>query len=119
MVKDQKVGAGLLRLLDLNVTLSNADLYQNPELLQEITPNIGRDVGTLAVASYYSAQSKTVLQFARFKVATGPTIEIHGERIEEFFSDQPRTQRRFGETEFELWSKVGDGVDQEGGISWG
>ena len=22
-------------------------------------------------------------------------------------------------TELELWSKVGDGVDQEGGISWG
>ncbi len=25
----------------------------------------------------------------------------------------------FGRLSSELWSKVGDGVDQEGGISWG
>jgi hypothetical protein len=48
-------------------------------------------------------------------LATIPGLElaVPAEKVRDLRLD------RLGKQATELWSKVGDGVDQEGGISWG
>ena len=73
----------------------------------------------LALRSVYQQNGPTAQAYRAWLVSQGVDVSAYRNPVLVRQRTTPMSQQQRQAFTVELWSKVGDGVDQEGGISWG